>query len=105
MTPDPADKGRFSGVMKQLIDLGNLNANALELGEAQQLLGELTATALRQNEIPVILGGGHETSFGHFLGYAEAGIPVSILNSGAHADVRPPQRRAPAFRQPFFPGP
>lgn len=102
MTPDPADKGRFSGVMKQLIDLGNLNGNALELGEAQQLLGELTATALRQNEIPVILGGGHETSFGHFLGYAEAGIPVSILNWDAHADVRPLKNGLPHSGSPFF---
>jgi formiminoglutamase len=39
--------------------------------------------------VSVILGGGHETSFGHFLGYVRAGLDVTILNWDAHADVRP----------------
>lgn len=36
----------------------------------------------------VVLGGGHETSYGHFLGYRIAGREVEILNWDAHADVR-----------------
>jgi formiminoglutamase len=33
-----------------------------------------------------VLGGGHETSYGHFLGYTGQG--VEIINWDAHADVR-----------------
>jgi formiminoglutamase len=37
----------------------------------------------------IILGGGHETAFAHFLGHATAGRSVSVLNWDAHPDVRP----------------
>jgi formiminoglutamase len=37
----------------------------------------------------IVLGGGHETTYGHFLGYAARGRPLSIENIDAHADVRP----------------
>src|SRR5262249_42292067 len=33
--------------------------------------------------------GGHETAFGHFLGYAASRSPVGIINLDAHLDVRP----------------
>jgi formiminoglutamase len=36
----------------------------------------------------MILGGGHETAFGHFLGYAKSELSVNIINIDAHADVR-----------------
>jgi formiminoglutamase len=39
--------------------------------------------------VPIILGGGHETAYGHYLGYVGAGGPVAILNLDAHLDVRP----------------
>ena len=54
----------------------------------QDKLGEFVASALEKNQMPVIIGGGHETSFGHFLGYAKSGKEVSILNIDAHTDVR-----------------
>lgn len=56
--------------------------------EDQKVLGAFVANSLNSNSIPVIIGGGHETSFGHFLGYAEAKIPVHIVNIDAHTDVR-----------------
>ncbi len=36
-----------------------------------------------------MLGGGHETAYGHFLGYVRAGRAVTLLNWDAHTDVRP----------------
>ena len=39
--------------------------------------------------IPIVLGGGHETAFGHYLGYAASRLPVGIINLDAHLDVRP----------------
>ena len=36
-----------------------------------------------------MLGGGHETAYGIYLGYVAAGLPVGIVNIDAHLDVRP----------------
>ncbi len=69
-------------------DLGDLRVKA-EVEEDQQLLGDVVAGYLEQDVVPIILGGGHETAFGHFLGYAEADYNTSIFNLDAHTDVRP----------------
>lgn len=54
----------------------------------QRSLGELLAHHLVRGAFVVVLGGGHETSYGHFLGYAFAERRVEILNWDAHTDVR-----------------
>src|ERR687884_322191 len=36
-----------------------------------------------------VLVGGHETAYGHYLGYVRAGRPVGIINLDAHLDLRP----------------
>lgn len=59
------------------------------LEESQQALGTVVAGCLRQGAVPVILGGGHETAFGHYLGYAADRRPVGVINIDAHLDVRP----------------
>lgn len=102
MTPDPSDSGHFGDLMSRATDFGNLEANAFELSESQKELGAVTGNLLKNNVIPVILGGGHETSFGHFLGYANTGMPVSIINWDAHADVRPLKNGLPHSGSPFF---
>src|SRR5205085_2440418 len=38
----------------------------------------------------IVLGGGHETAYGYFLGYAADHRRVGIINIDAHLDVRPP---------------
>jgi formiminoglutamase len=70
------------------LDLGNLVVDA-DLEASQVLLGQAVAALLRAGAIPIVLGGGHEAAFGHYLGYAEAGVPVGIVNIDAHLDVRP----------------
>jgi formiminoglutamase len=89
MTPDPMRHYAFTHWMRRTHDAGNIIAGA-GLEEAQQTLGALTAALLEAGACPVILGGGHETTFGHFLGYAKAGRQVTILNIDAHPDVREP---------------
>src|SRR5262249_18444755 len=44
---------------------------------------------LNARAVPIVLGGGHETAFGHYLGYVHARKLVGILNVDAHLDVRP----------------
>lgn len=71
-----------------LLDLGDVAPDA-GLEQAQQALGEVLAEVLRRGAIPLVVGGGHETAYGHYLGYAAAGLDVGVLNIDAHLDVRP----------------
>ena len=70
------------------LDLGDVRI-AGDLEETQHGLGEVVAAVLRSGAVPVVLGGGHETAFGHYLGYMAAGMPVGVVNVDAHLDVRP----------------
>jgi formiminoglutamase len=71
-----------------LLDLGNVRISG-ELEATQAALGEIVAAALQSGAIPLVLGGGHETAYGHFLGYAAGQRKVGIINIDAHLDVRP----------------
>jgi len=101
MTPDPAVLKTYSEVLKCTADKGSIQANNLQLPEAQSLLGQATADLLRQQTTALILGGGHETSYGHFLGYVANNEPVTIINWDAHADVRELKDGAPHSGSPF----
>ena len=85
-TPDGQNPG-FADLVAQTQDLGDLIISG-DVDQDQELLGIILARILKQGAVAVILGGGHETSYGHFLGYAHAGKNVSILNWDAHAGVR-----------------
>jgi formiminoglutamase len=81
--PRPRDLGAL-----RLLDLGNLVVDE-DLEASQALLGRVVGAILRAGAVPIVLGGGHEEAFGHYLGYVEAKIPVAVLNLDAHLDVRP----------------
>jgi len=70
------------------LDLGNIRVE-LTLERSQELLGKVVGEILQRKAIPVVLGGGHEAAYGHFLGYVEARLRVGIINIDAHLDVRP----------------
>jgi formiminoglutamase len=70
------------------LDLGNVRVSE-DLEESQAALAQIIAGVLRSGAIPVVLGGGHETAYGHFLGYATDQRRVGIINVDAHLDVRP----------------
>lgn len=86
LCPDPQSKAHRE-TLASTLDIGDVATGSLE--EMQATLGEVVAGILNDGKIPVILGGGHETAYGHFLGYERAGKDVSIVNLDAHADVRP----------------
>jgi formiminoglutamase len=79
----PADLGRL-----HLIDLGDVRCSP-DLEASQAALAEVVGVALTRGAVPIVLGGGHETAYGHYLGYVRAGLPVGIVNLDAHLDVRP----------------
>lgn len=88
MTP-PADSYEpFVNLLNQTVDAGNVQISG-DVEADQEALGKVVAGFLEQGTVPIVLGGGHETAFGHFSGYAEAGLKTSIFNLDAHADVRP----------------
>ena len=86
LAADPRSE-QFEDLLGRTRDLGDLEISR-NLEFDQQHLGEAVAPYLEQGVFVIVLGGGHETSYGHFQGYARAGHRVEILNWDAHADVR-----------------
>jgi formiminoglutamase len=72
----------------RLLDVGDVRIVG-NLEDSQRALAEVVAAILRIGAVPIILGGGHETAYGHYLGYVLAGRDTAILNLDAHLDVRP----------------
>jgi formiminoglutamase len=82
------------------LDLGNLRVSG-SLEESQEALAEVLAGVLQRGAVPVILGGGHETAYGHYLGYVRAGLSAGIINIDAHLDIRPFQTARGHSGSPF----
>jgi formiminoglutamase len=87
LTPDPEHFEESVDLLEHTLDLGNLVLTD-DVERDQALLGEALAPLLRAGSFVIVLGGGHETSFGHFQAYAASGQRVGILNWDAHPDVR-----------------
>jgi formiminoglutamase len=86
LTPD-ARSERFEELIGRSRDLGDLVVSG-DVEADQQHLGQTLAPHIERGAFVIVLGGGHETSYGHFVGYALAGRKVEILNWDAHTDVR-----------------
>lgn len=86
LTSDPGSEA-FDDLLRHSRDLGNLETTT-DLESDQRALGDVLTPFLAQGVFAVVLGGGHETAYGHFLGYAGRGHSVDVLNWDAHADVR-----------------
>ncbi|KAA0955767.1 formimidoylglutamase [Sporosarcina sp. ANT_H38] len=76
---------------KRLVDIGNIECHGRELEQSQQQLGNAVAEALHKKMTPIILGGGHETAYGHYLGVRKSigdHATLGIINIDAHFDLR-----------------
>ena len=86
-----------------IFDAGNIIPKDGNLEEAQTLLASSIHQLLTLNGFPIVIGGGHETAYGHFLGlhtfYQDT--PIAILNFDAHFDLRAsnPSTSGTPFRQ------
>ncbi|CAM3353534.1 Formimidoylglutamase [Klebsiella spallanzanii] len=72
------------------VDMGTISVEGEELEEAQQALREAVTACQRAGKRTLVLGGGHETAFGHGAGVLDA-FPdekVGIINLDAHLDLR-----------------
>lgn len=75
-----------------IIDFGDIICPQGRLDDAQAALAEAVAKLKSLNYFPIVLGGGHETAWGHFQGLsrsAQASQGLSIVNFDAHLDMRP----------------
>lgn len=79
----------------ELFDAGNIYCENITLEEAQALLSKAVEKILNLNLFPIILGGGHETTFGNYNGVLNhlsqnnSKPNIGIINFDAHFDLRP----------------
>lgn len=89
------------------IDAGNIIPEHDDLETAHQELGKSVHHILESNNTPFVVGGGHETAFGHFLGISSflrqhnPSAKLGILNIDAHFDLRP-HNGVPHSGSPFL---
>lgn len=75
----------------RLIDAGNIVCEGTNLEDAQRELGKYIKQILQMSAFPAVLGGGHETLYGHYLGvrsYLGESPSIGIINIDAHFDLR-----------------
>jgi formiminoglutamase len=86
LTPDARAPGAFTALVERTRDAGDVAVTG-ELERDQAALADAVAPHLDAGSLVVVLGGGHETTYGHFLGYRRES--PELLNWDAHPDVRP----------------
>ncbi|MBO6793636.1 MAG: formimidoylglutamase [Balneolaceae bacterium] len=74
-------------------DLGTIGVEGKELESAQDRLSEFIQLLLKKGVHPFVIGGGHETAFGHVAGLLKhlkstSNESLGILNIDAHLDMR-----------------
>lgn len=77
-----------------IYDCGNIVSSNGNLEEVQEALSEAVYLLLKNGLFPLILGGGHEIAFGHYMGIERfldenEKSELGIFNLDAHFDMRP----------------
>jgi len=83
----------FPGVRSiPLFDAGDILCYDNNLEEAQQQLAIAVQQLLQAGIFPILLGGGHEITFGHYFGHKQQNPSetIGIINFDAHFDLRKP---------------
>ena len=73
-----------------IFDIENVNCINCNLETAQKKLATCIKKVLKDFNTPIIIGGGHEVSFGHYLGIMASKHYPAIINFDAHFDLRLP---------------
>ncbi len=77
----------------KLLDFGNIFCEGQSLEKVQDELAKRTMNVLQKGGKSMVLGGGHEVTFGHYSGVKNA-FPdkkIGIINFDAHFDNREPE--------------
>jgi formiminoglutamase len=73
-----------------IYDVGNITCNDHDMETSQAALGEVIKLLLEQNICPIVIGGGHELSWGHYQGIAASNPPsqrLGIISFDAHFNL------------------
>lgn len=79
---------------KLVYDAGDIRCDDCDLESAQQQLGDCVKRLLEDQQLPVVMGGGHEVAYGSWQGLnlfarEQPTLPViGIINFDAHFDLR-----------------
>lgn len=74
-----------------LYDAGNVMCHNYDLESAHVKLQEVVSQILKKGAVPIVLGGGHETAWGSYMGLRKAynsKVRIGIINFDAHFDLR-----------------
>jgi arginase family enzyme len=83
---------------RRCFDAGDLPED-LPYGTRFEVQGEVVAAILHAGAVPVVIGGGHDCSYGNYLGLTAWG-PPAVVAVDAHLDMRPDH--GPNSGNPFF---
>lgn len=78
-----------------LFDAGDISCEGVSLEQCQEALALAVEKILNLNLFPILLGGGHEIAFGHYMGIInymkkkDRQEKLGIINFDAHFDLRP----------------
>ena len=73
---------------QNIIDLGDVSCPDGDLESSQKSLARVVQEVVSQEAFPLVLGGGHETAWGHYLGLSKYHGKLGIINFDAHFDLR-----------------
>lgn len=76
-----------------VIDLGNIVPDGDDLEAVHERVSEATEMICRAGLVPLVLGGGHDTTYASARGVAAVHGTLGMLNFDAHLDLRPPVPR------------
>lgn len=85
---------RFTQDVK-LFDAGDILCEDGDLEQSQQILAKAVDKLLELKLFPIVLGGGHEVAFGHYMGIlnnlnkTKHKPNIGVINFDAHFDLRP----------------
>lgn len=86
-------------------DAGDIICINENLEQAHKELSDKIDKILSLGFKPVVIGGGHDTAWGHFLGihkYFGKNSDLAILNFDAHFDLREPVNKVATSGTPFY---
>lgn len=86
----PYDAERDREVPKgYLYDLGDIDCGC-ELEGVHRRLADIVQAIAASDRIPIVIGGGHDITYGAFCGTHAVHGTLGVFNFDAHLDVRPP---------------
>ncbi|MGK7379092.1 formimidoylglutamase [Planococcus sp. 1R117A] len=80
---------------RQLVDAGTVMQKGGDMEKAQRELGEHISNLLGRSATPIILGGGHETTYGHYWGarrFLGPDAKIGIISIDAYFDLQDAER-------------